>query len=202
MDAVPFTPLKAVEYDVLMLHDYSDVTTDVNAAELSKKYSKMMLVGWSMGVLMGQQLFGREKKSFQKRIAINGTLCPIDDRYGIPEETFRATLKNYNEATRLKFYRRMCKGKVYLKKFLEYQPKRDIANQRNELAGLIERKACLAADISMYTDVIISDKDFIIPTENQKRFWKESKVRYIEGTHFPFYIWKSWDEFIQIGTGS
>ncbi len=198
MDGKPFLPLKANEYDVIMINDYTSLEVEVDVEKLSNRYKELVLVCWSMGVLAGQQIFASVKNRFAKSIAINGTLCPIDDSFGIPVELFQETLLNFNETTRLKFYRRMCRGKDVLKRFLEHQPERDIDNQKEELAQLIERMDCLSAETSMYTDVIISDRDYIISSENQERFWAKSNVKNVEGVHFPFYSWKSWDEIVQI----
>ncbi len=115
MDETPFTRLDSNEYDILVFYDYQDLQPDFEVDLLASEYEELILAGWSMGVVVGQLLFQKNKEMFQKRIAINGTLCPIDDRFGIPRDTFQATHDNYNEATRLKFYRRMCREKSILK---------------------------------------------------------------------------------------
>ncbi len=201
MDATPFMDIETVGYDVLILYDYRDLDLKVDIPVLLSKYDEAVLAGWSMGVMVGQQLFQNSKEIFYKRIAINGTLCPIDDRYGIPRETFKATLDNYNEATRLKFYRRMCKDKHIFRQFLATQPQRDISNQKEELAKLLERNICYEVEDAIYTDVIISDNDAIMPTENQICFWQKNQIKNIKGSHFPFFSWKNWDEFVQIDSG-
>ncbi len=197
MDEHPFKHLIAKKYDIVMINDYSELDYDLPIVELVNSYEECILLGWSMGVLAGQQLFADKKDIFQKLIALNGTLQPISDAYGIPVDTFQATFNNFNEATRLKFYKRMCKEKLLLKKFLRTKPKRDLDDQREELAQLLKRKTIFLPEDSIYTEVIITLHDYIIPTENQKRFWNNMNINLIEGSHFPFYSWESWDELVE-----
>jgi len=100
MDASPFLPLGAREYDVLMLFDYRDLALDCNLATLFDSYQSAFLVSWSMGVWVGQQIFQSWSHCLQGAIAINGTLCPIHDQFGIPEQLYDATLEQFNATAR------------------------------------------------------------------------------------------------------
>jgi len=196
MDGCPFKPLQASAYDVLMCYDYSDLKLDIDIAALVGRYAETHLVGWSMGVWAAQHLFSASCDQFQKRIAVNGTLCPINDHYGIPIEIISSTLDHFSESARLKFYRRMCRDRGILEIFLAHQPERKIEDQRQELENLLHKTDCLGAEASIYTDVVIAQKDLILPTSNQRRFWQQKNVHIIDGYHFLFYGWKSWDAVI------
>ena len=196
MDAIPFLPLGAREYDVLMLFDYRDLTLDCDLAALFKQYQKTFLVSWSMGVWAGQQIFQSWSHGLQGAIAINGTLCPIHDQFGIPVRLYDATLEQFSETTRLKFYRRMCRDRQIFNTFLDNQPQRSVQNQGLELAALQGQVTCHPAETAIYAQVVIANQDLVVPTANQLAFWQGREVRRIEGPHFPFYGWNTWDELM------
>jgi pimeloyl-[acyl-carrier protein] methyl ester esterase len=197
MDARPFAPLQAHAYDVLMCYDYTDLEVDLDMIALIGSYAEAHLLGWSMGVWAGQCLFAAAAGQFQRKIAINGTLCPIHDRFGIPVEIFSSTLEHFNISARLKFYRRMCRERGILETFLANQPERKIDEQRAELEHLLQTTDCLSAAASIYTDILIANRDYILPTANQRRFWQQKKVHLVDGCHFLFYGWNSWDDILR-----
>ncbi len=196
MDGFPFRRLSSVDYDVYMLYDYRELSNCPDIQDISEKYAQVYLVSWSMGVWVGQKLFSAQKHLFHRTIAINGTLCPIDDRFGIPEKVFDATMVGYGESARFKFYRRMCREKTNLKLFLTRQPQRSLQDQAEELAALKEMVDCLPANESIYKEIIISEYDWIVPSANQFDFWKGSLVKPISGFHFLFNLWQSWDHLL------
>ncbi len=196
MDDRPFRPLAAEEYDVCMFFDYRTLETDRNMEALFTAYKEVILISWSMGVWAGQKVFGGEKKLFTRTIAINGTLCPVDDKKGIPVKIYDDTLTEYGEETRKKFYRRMCREKTNLRKFLSNQPGRSLAGQRGELEILRENTDCISADLSVYDEIIIAENDWIVPTGNQLYFWKDRAAVTLPGFHFLFYEWQSWDHLV------
>jgi pimeloyl-[acyl-carrier protein] methyl ester esterase len=196
MDGCPFVPLQAQAVDVLMCYDYTDLEADEDLSAVIESYAEASLIGWSMGVWAGQCLFAASACQFQRKIAINGTLCPIHDQFGIPVDIFSSTLENFYEAARLKFYRRMCRERGTLETFLAHQPERGIDNQRLELQRLLQATGCLCAEDSIYTDIVIAKRDFILPTANQQRFWQDQNVHILDGSHFLFYGWESWDDIL------
>ena len=79
MDEYPFSPLKSNEWNVIMFYDYSDLVPDLDLATIFSEYEEIVLIAWSMGVWAGQQIFSSFKDDLQGALAINGTLCPVDD---------------------------------------------------------------------------------------------------------------------------
>lgn len=201
MDEYPVRFLESDQYDVLMLYDYSSIVPDTDFQQLFVGYSSVVLVSWSMGVWAGQQLFAGCRDGFSTTIAINGTLCPIDDQYGIPEKTVRSTLENLDEKGRLKFYSRMFRDRELYGDFLNQQPRRSVADQKNELAALLETVVCKVEEDPIYTTAIVSSRDLIMPTKNQLRFWPEKRVTRVDGSHFLFYSYDSWDDLITKAEG-
>jgi biotin synthesis protein BioG len=145
MDGGPFRFLTSSDYDVYMLYDYRQLNMP-DIAAIVGKYMHVHLVSWSMGVWAGQKLFSARAHLLDRTIAINGTLCPIDDRFGIPIEVFDATLAEFNEHARKKFYKRMCREKNNLNVFLNNQPQRSLEDQGQELIAL--RKWSIASQLT------------------------------------------------------
>lgn len=199
MDGCPFYGLASGGYDVWMLYDYRRIggpDGQLPIESVFQDYRQIYLVGWSMGVWVGQKLFADKQHLFHRTIAINGTLCPIDDRYGIPVQVYDATLAGFSEAARLKFYKRMCREKNSLNRFLARQPQRTVQDQADELVAVREMVDCLDAGKSLYREILVSEQDFIIPTANQLNFWQHGSVTRLKGYHFPFYLWQSWDQLL------
>ncbi|MDD3813695.1 MAG: DUF452 family protein [Desulfocapsaceae bacterium] len=197
MDATPFQPLGAGEYDVLMLSDYCDLALDFDPATLFSQYQRSFLISWSMGVWAGQQIFHPWSHCLQGSMAINGTLCPIHDQFGIPLQLYTATLEQFSATSRLKFYRRMCRERQTLDTFLGHQPQRSLESQRLELAALQRQVNCQSAEDSIYTKVLIAGQDMVVPAANQIAFWQGREIRRVEGSHFLFYGWNSWDNLVE-----
>jgi len=196
MDGTPFRSLTSSQYDVYMLYDYRMLPSHLDLQGIIEPYAHVMLVSWSMGVWVGQKLFGRQGQIFHRTIAINGTLCPIDDRYGIPTRIFNATLAEYNSRARRKFYQRMCREKKTFTQFLSNQPQRTLEDQAEELAALQSIVTCLPVEKSIYNEIIISENDMIVPSINQYNYWQGRRVMVLRGFHFPFYSVQSWDHLL------
>ncbi|MDK9707681.1 MAG: DUF452 family protein [Desulforhopalus sp.] len=196
MDGTPFQPLASSAYDVYMLYDYRELAPPEPLLPIIEGYKRVYLISWSMGVWVGQKLFADMAGLFSRIIAINGTLCPINDKLGIPGKIFHETLSGFNETTRMKFYRRMCREKTNLKMFLTRQPQRSHLDQRAELACLESTVDCLSPDQSIYREIIVAEYDWVVPSENQRQFWFGKQVTEIAGFHFLFYLWQSWDHLL------
>ena len=196
MDGNPFRHLASIEYDVYMLYDYRQLALPEEVAQILPRYEEIHLIGWSMGVWAGQKLFAGQQNIFNRTLAVNGTLCPVHDRYGIPIEIFTDTLAGFGEAARFKFYRRMCREKSNFRSFLAKQPQRSLEDQREELAVLRDMADCTPVDQALYRQVLIAEYDWIIPSENQQNFWRDKNVTLISGFHYLFNLWQSWDHLL------
>lgn len=199
MDPTPVSHLRTIDQDLLVIYDYTDLELQLEFEPLFQNYSTCTLICWSMGVWAGQYLFGNYRDRFSSTIAINGTLCPIHDDYGIPVEVYSATLRYFSETSRLKLYKRMCGGRDAHTRFLSLQPQRSLSAQEQELASLIEYVDCSTADSSIYKNILISKKDRVVPTGNQMAFWQQEhtgKIHSVEGGHYPFSGFQSWQELI------
>jgi len=197
MDEHPFRPLASHEWNVLMFYDYADLSVGQNLGRLIGEYNEVILMAWSMGVWVGQRLFSPFSKELAVAIAINGSLCPIDDQFGIQKDIIQATHAHLNEKQRLKFYARMCKDRTLYRNFLSNQPQRSVESQKTELGVLLNSiEETASGRKSIYDCVFVSEHDYIMPTKNQLNYWPEKIVHLVDGSHFPFYAYKSWDEIV------
>ena len=100
MDENVVKHLKPEDYDVIMFYDYNNLDMDLSLLE---EYEQKHLVSWSMGV-MTATLFNIK---YNTSTAINGTLKPIDDKFGIPVKIYDLTLNNFNQNSSQKFIQNM-----------------------------------------------------------------------------------------------
>jgi pimeloyl-[acyl-carrier protein] methyl ester esterase len=226
MDANPFKNFISDEYDVLIFYDYTNFFVDKNTINEVNRYDEIIIISWSIGVYAGCEAVKYFKKP-SLAIAINGTLTPVDDLYGIPAKIFNFTLKTLSEKTITAFYKNMFKKDSEFEKFLTTKPDRTVSEQKAELECIgchCERPTgawqsqnrsplrllrrftprndvlCQDALENIYDFAIIGVEDKIFSAENQKNFWKTTKTSTIlinEG-HYPFYCWKNWDDIINL----
>jgi len=199
MDATPLRPLTVDAHDVVVCSEYCHPFGGIEEIErIVVRYERRLLICWSMGVYFGQICFQSNPLVFDTTIAVNGTLIPIDDDNGIPVQTFQATLANLNTQSREKFYRRMCRPGGDFPLFTQNKPRRSIASQHSELAFIDEAATASAGGPgdSIYMNIVIAEGDLVIPAANQHRFWGRQATKTIQGPHFPFYSWQSWEGLV------
>lgn len=68
--------------DLWICYDYRGMEFD---GEALSGYREIRLVAWSLGVWAASVVFGKRPISFTEAVAVNGTPCPVHDRWGIPE---------------------------------------------------------------------------------------------------------------------
>jgi len=182
MDEGVVKHLDSQDYDVLMFYDYNFLNTDFNF-EILKKYAKRYLIAWSMGVMTAAVF---NNILYESKTAINGTLKPVDNNFGIPERIYDLTIKGFNEKGRERFIRNMFDRDVELPAV-----KRDLENQKHELSALKTYRP--EADFK-YDKIYISNNDKIIPSKNQSAFWGIEPN--LNSGHCPFFMFKNWKELL------
>ena len=168
-------------YDIIMFYDYNSLDTDFDF-KILEKYNNKYLIAWSMGVMIATLFDIKPTKS----IAINGTLKPIDDKFGIPKRIYDLTIKNLSPDGVQKFINNM-----FITTNDKYVNNREFLNQKNELISI---KSYTANQNFKYDKIIISTQDKIIPTKNQMNFWG-IEPNFHSG-HCIFYNIKSWREIL------
>ena len=179
MDENVVQHLESEDFDVIMFYDYNSLDIDLSILE---KYTEKYLVAWSMGVMCAT-LFNIKYKT---ATAVNGTLKPIDNTYGIPVKIYNLTLQGLTPAGAQKFVMNMFKEKN-----INFKINRDFENIKKELAVL---KTYVANTDFQYNRVIISSDDKIIPSKNQSNFWGIEPNT--NSGHCPFFLFNSWGELL------
>ena len=179
MDESVVKHLNPEDYDVIMFYDYNSLNIDLS---IINGYAEKYLIAWSMGVMCAS-LF---EMDYQKSTAINGTLKPIDNDFGIPEKIYNLTIKGFTPTGAEKFIQNM-----FLEKIALLGIKREFENQKAELIALKSYKPNLNFH---YDRIIISDNDKIIPTKKQAAFWGVEPN--LHSGHCPFFLFKSWSELL------
>ena len=194
-DYKPFEYLLCRDYDVLFVYDYSKLK--IFDAQIGN-YQEKILISWSMGVYAAYTLCN-ELPQFDKKIAINGTVFPIDNFYGIPEKTFLLTLKHAEKGLQGKFYHNIYLTDEEFDRYMKNPVERPLNNRINELNSLYNKITIDKKTYVNYYDLaLVSKYDRIIPTENQKNFWRNfsTKFRMLDSGHFPYYNYTAWNELI------
>ena len=225
MDENVVNHLDSEDYDVLMFYDYNSLDTDFDF-ELLEAYFEKNLIAWSMGVMVAAYLAPSLALPLGegKRTAINGTLKPIDEEYGIHPKIYDLTIKGFNEKGRDRFIKSMFDAQTpppnplpqgagersLYNQQSELPPhpnpltkEREIKEQLSELIAL--KELCVstpppnplpqgAGERSLYNKVLISDNDKIIPTKSQVAFWGIEPN--IKGGHCPFFQFSKWSELL------
>lgn len=186
--------LTSSEYDVLMLFDYSNLDLNLSILKEIYEYEEINVIAWSYGVWAYGSVLDIFK-NLKNVVAINGTLLPINNDFGISERMFNLTLSNLSEKNYPRFFQNMFEGEGDLYKM----PQRNIEDQRQELKSI--QRLCAQKDISknktFFTKVFTGLKDKIIPAQNQINFWGGNiDIIKVNTGHYMFDLFSNWDEII------
>lgn len=199
MDGRVVSHLQPKDFDLLMLYDYSSLTLPEEVQTALERAERRFLLGWSMGVWVGSQVLG--DYAFEAAVALNGTLCPIHDVFGIPSAIVEGTLEHFDQTRRQKFYQRMCDRKA-LPFFLQHTPQRTVEGQQAELAFFREFRHEMAQPpktSSPWQQVGIASRDLVVLTANQRAFWEgRLPVTTMTGGHYPFTHFPCWADYLAL----
>jgi len=197
-DENPIKTLSTEEYDVLSCYDYRDILMPKEVNRLFENYTEVHLVAWSLGVYVSNLILNQSKDLFSSKIAINGTLSPIDNLKGIPPAVFQGTIDGLNDRNLEKFWMRMCGGRSAFNLFKTNKPQRKLEEQKEELITLQNIIQNHFIDWNIFDLVLIGKSDAIFVSDNQKNAW-DNTLEKVERNyaHFCFNSWESWDELIE-----
>lgn len=185
MDDCVVKHLDFEDYDLLMFYNYNNIHTTFDF-NLLDSYEETNIVSWSMGVMVAS-LFSQINAT--KKVAINGTLKPIDEKYGIHPKVYDLTIKGFNEKGREKFVSSMFENKEQIKNI--FFSERELSEQHKELISL---KSIIPNFDFKYDKIYISENDKIIPTKSQIEFWGIKPN--LKGGHCPFFNHTKWGYFL------
>lgn len=198
-DEKPFGKLVCDGFDILFIYDYNELNLPKELENL-QNYEHKYLLAWSMGVFVAYE-FRKLFEDFDYKIAINGTITPVDNEFGIPVKMFELTLKHAATGLAGKFYQNVFKNSEEFEMYSKSPVQRTIENRVSELGNLyniIKMKDYKKAE-SFYDCAIVSDFDKIIPPKNQIASHQKNNepIITLPFGHFPFYNFTSWSEIIK-----
>ena len=203
----PFYALPAGSLDVLMVYDYqclesSELISLLDNINTKKSYRKIHLLAWSMGVWVAAYLLGGKKlpaSCFTSAIAMGGTCTPINDQFGLPEQSFFNMVEQFSPASVQAFQHSMFADDHEATRFIGafHKGKRSYTAMHHELRALAMVTAVQPSAADIYTSKIVTGRDRIFPARNQIRAWGRKKCQKLSLPHFPFYQWSSWAGMIK-----
>ena len=190
MDESVVKHLNPESYDVVMLYDYHSIGTEkLPLTDEFAEYSHVYIVAWSMGVMIAtiiaEKIFEADK--IMGKTAVNGTLFPINETFGISPRIYDLTVRRFDEAGRDKFISGMFDNGVPEKLVI----RRSLQTQKLELEAL---KTYASEENFKYTKIFISDNDKIIPSGKQCAYWGIEPN--LKGGHCPFFGFEKWGELL------
>lgn len=195
MDSAPFAGYRPANSDLMICYDYSDITFDTSQII---GYNRINVVAWSLGVWAAARALSATSLNIDRKIAINGTMYPVDNDRGIVPEIFNGTLNGLCESTLVKFRRRMCGGVSGYKEFMLHGPQRSVDSLRIELRNIGEMYTDSLPIEFRWDDAVIGESDAIFPAASQRMAWSETSanVNIINAPHYNNYIFKRYLEDI------
>lgn len=192
MDAAPFRSIPAIDHDLLMVYDYRKIEPAA-IIKHTGQYDTLHLVAWSMGVWIAGSFFSDYIDRFTSAMAINGTLNPIDDQYGIPVKAFHTMINDFSSPVLDAFYRDMFDRQDQTEQFFAGRPSRSPESVHNELQTLRHLYSEHGPGKDIFDRKLVGSRDRIFPARSQLRSWGKKNCERIQAAHFPFYNWSSWD---------
>lgn len=179
--------LEANGWDTLAVTSYENFKFP---SEILDSYSTIGIVAWSMGVFAAQRVsLPIDRIAFA--VAVNGTLHPVSDEFGIPLGIYRGTLDNLNPLTLKKFRKRMGGSNHSLHQWSE-PSEEEIEELKNELKFILESTNEQADEdfkTFPWSRAYVSREDRIFPFENQLKEWKrvlpEEAIIILDAPHLP-----------------
>ncbi|EDZ48538.1 pimeloyl-ACP methyl esterase BioG family protein [Leisingera daeponensis] len=170
--------------DILFASGYSDLNADL--PDLSG-YERVSLLAWSFGVAAYAHWQQGRPDPFHRKVAVNGSLKPVNRSAGIPPAVFRKTAETLSLETFQSFLTRVF-GQPQTPEPL------DVEARRAELMA-VERRG--DAPQTRFDRIWISSGDKIFPPANLERAWAGQAVRLIDAAHAPFCQFETWEALLQ-----
>ena len=193
-----FAPLCNDEFDFILFYDYS--ADEALVLPEMKSYSRITVIGWSLGVWAAEYLAPKTGIIPDITIAINGTPVPADDRFGIPLKIFEETVNNISERDMIKYYLRMFGNKETYRLNMDRIPHRTVKSLNDEFRWLYNRIMEQKEPGFRWDFAVTSEYDRVFPASNQKAYWEkqdENNHMVIPLNHYLFHYWKNYQDFVE-----
>lgn len=171
-------------WDVAVAHDYSNPELE---CALPDKYVTIYLFAWSLGVAEADRSLpaGRITAAF----AINGTVTPVSDNYGIPKAIYHGTADNLTPRNLQKFRRRMMPdGDSFRHYFATELSEEQCHILADELRAIASRHTDDTVMPTLkWTRAYIGADDRIFPPDNMSAAWQrvtDTAVIHTDDAHY------------------
>jgi len=181
--------------DILFVYDYSDFdVSELNYFDFSP-YVEINLIAYSYGVFATNAVYDF-LPALDKKIAISGTIFPIDDNFGIPLKIYDIMLNSFSLDVIKNFKAKMQKNSNGEIK----DSKRSLESLKNELISIKNYVLNNKIEENLEFDtVILTKKDRIIPYSAQSAFYSDHHNKIvIDCGHFPFFEFNNFDEILEL----
>lgn len=182
MDAAPFQNLRRSGYDIVVVWDYKSFDIDWS---FTSAYDEVCVLAWSMGVFVSAVSTAEIEHRITRRMAVNGTLTPVNSLTGICDDIFTGTLNGLCDRTLMKFRRRMCGGSAAYDRFMACAPQRTVDDLRCELERFTPEATRSFDPVTRFDLALICRDDAIFTAENQRRAWQGTPIEEQDGSHLP-----------------
>ena len=180
MDSTPFLHLKKVGSDIVLAWGIPDADTPRIYADLLSRYKTTAVIAWSYGVVSADSLIS-DRESL--RIAVNGTVTPVDNLTGIPKHVFAITLRSISAENMRRFYSSAAGRSPLRGYFMSHLPERDVQSLKDDLAAYATLRS--NSPNKMWDKVFIAANDAIIPPANQEKAWEGFMIKRTDDAHLP-----------------
>ncbi len=193
MDAQPFREILPKNYDFLLLYDYRELEF-FDFSNLKKRYKNLHLLAWSLGVWCSATTISQDQsKLFTSSTAVNGTLNPINQDFGIKEKDYLTLIEHFSADSLLEFYQNMFTVAGDMEQFLANRPKRSQKSLLDELHVIQKQYQLRGPAADIFRQKIVGSMDRIFPARSQLRSWGRNNCQTLKIPHFPFYEWNGWN---------
>lgn len=164
--------IRILGWDVAVVSDYGDLR--YFDQKVLEGYYTIYLFAWSLGVAVASRLLDADK--ITAAFAINGTLFPADNSFGIPVDIYNSTAEMLNSRNLLKFHKRMCGDAATFKHFSQhYEPAfydSEVERLRTELFDIKQLCDSIPCRKLPWVRAYLSKEDRIFPHGNMTQFWR------------------------------
>lgn len=181
MDANPFRHVSRPGYDTLVIWDYRDLSIDWT---IVSSYEEIALIAWSMGVYAASMSIHAINHLITAKIAVNGTMTPVDNLRGIPEAIYQGTADTLDDRNLRKFFRRMCGDRETTDRFMSEAPGRLVDELVEELRAIYPEPWFGNTKVGGWDRAIIGRQDAIFPAVNQQRAWGDTPLIVLDRPHY------------------
>lgn len=166
-----YRDLHAEGWDIAVVWDYRDLDFD---PAVINDYSSIFIIAWSMGVAAAAHAADTtlDARRISAAFAVNGTLYPSSDSYGIPEAIYESTRATLNARNLLKFTKRMGYVSPTPETLPPVPPEDFYIPDFDSLAFELEnmRSKALRGQLP-WKRVYVSENDRIFPAASMRAYW-------------------------------